>query len=73
VSRILNETLERLGHAPIERMSIQQWLTQWLAGKTEISASTRLGYEQVTREFLAYLGPRGLRRRLDSIGEADML
>lgn len=68
----MNETLERLGHEPLQRISIEQWLNQWLAGKTEISAATRLGYEQVVREFLAYLGPRGVKRRLDAIGEADI-
>jgi integrase len=72
VSRILNETLERLGHKPLERISIEQWLNQWLAGKTEISAATRFGYEQVVREFLTYLGPRGVKRRLDAIAEADI-
>ena len=39
---------------------------------TEISAATRFGYEQVVREFLAYLGPRGVKRRLDAITEADI-
>jgi integrase len=72
VTRILNETLERLGYTTIERLSIEQWLNQWLAGKTEISRATRLGYEQVSREFCAYLGPRGSKRRLDSITETDI-
>jgi hypothetical protein len=72
VTRILNETLERIGQTSIERLSIEQWFNLWLAGKTEISHATRLGYEQVAREFLAYLGPRGDKRRLDSITENDI-
>ena len=72
VTRILNETLERLGAGTIERLSIEQWLNQWLAGKTEISAATRLGYQQVAREFLDYLGAQGSKRRLDSITETDI-
>ena len=43
-----------------------------MAGKTEVSASTKLGYNQVVREFLAYLGPRRRKRRLESITEADI-
>jgi integrase len=72
VARILNETLERLGHERIERISIERWLNEWLAGKTEVSAATKLGYTQVVREFLAYLGPRRSKRRLESITEADI-
>jgi hypothetical protein len=63
VSRILNETLERLGQAPVERLSVEQWLSQWLGGKTEVSTATRIAYEQAAREFLAFLWAEGLQAR----------
>jgi integrase len=72
ITRILNETLERLGHERVERISIEHWLNEWLASKTEVSPATKLGYTQVVREFLAYLGPRRSKRRLESITEADI-
>jgi integrase len=71
LQEIFNETLKRIGQAPIERISIGKWLTEWLAGKTKLGANSRLGYEQAVREFLLYLGPHGANRRLESITEAD--
>jgi integrase family protein with SAM-like domain len=72
VSELFNETLKRLGESPIERISIGDWLSEWLASKEHIARNTRTAYEQVVREFLAYLGPHGANRRLESITEKDI-
>jgi len=72
VTELFNETLKRLGETPIERINVGDWLNDWLASKEHVSRNTRLGYEQVVREFLAYLGPHGATRRLESIGEKDI-
>jgi integrase len=72
LTEIFNETLKRLGETPIERINIGDWLTDWLASKEQVAPNTRAGYEQVVREFLAYLGPHGEKRRIESIGEKDI-
>ena len=72
VTEIVNETLKRVGVLTIERVTIKVWLEDWLASKEQLSAATRLGYEQAVREFLEYLGPRGQARRLEAITEADI-
>jgi hypothetical protein len=33
VTAILNETLTRLGHSPVEIIPVRQWLEKWLEGK----------------------------------------
>ncbi|MGA8654866.1 MAG: hypothetical protein WB586_01860, partial [Chthoniobacterales bacterium] len=55
LKELLDETLKRLGESPIERISIKNWLEEWLAGKEGISERTRENYAQAVREFLAYL------------------
>ena len=72
LTEIFNETLKRLGETPIERIDIGDWLADWLASKEQVARNTRTGYEQVVREFLAYLGPHGEKRRLESISEKDI-
>jgi integrase len=72
LTEIFNETLKRLGETPIERINIGDWLADWLASKEQVAPNTRTGYEQVVREFLAYLGPHGEKRRLESITEKDI-
>lgn len=72
LKELLDETLKRLGESPIERISIKNWLEEWLAGKEGISERTRENYAQAVREFLAYLGPSGINRRLESITERDI-
>jgi site-specific recombinase XerD len=47
-------------------------LDDWLTSKEQVSAATRLAYEQTVREFKAFLGEQGCRRRLESITEADI-
>lgn len=72
VSEIFNETLKRIGAAPLERISIKSWLEDWLKTKQEKSEATRKAYAQAVRDFLAYLGPQGCHRRLESITEVDI-
>jgi hypothetical protein len=57
VQELFNETLKRLEEAPVQRISIGEWLTDWLDGKESVAPNTRDGYEQVVREFLEYLVP----------------
>ncbi len=72
VSEIFSETLKRIGAAPLERISIKNWLEDWLKTKEEKSEATRKAYSQAVRDFLAYLGPQGCYRRLESITEIDI-
>jgi integrase len=72
VSEIFSDTLRRIGAAPLERISIKSWLEDWLATKQEKSDATRKAYSQAVQSFLAYLGPQGFHRRLESITEADI-
>jgi integrase len=72
ITEILNETLKRVGIETIQRINVGDWLDDWLASKEQVSAATRLAYEQTVREFKGYLGELGTRRRLESITEADI-
>lgn len=72
VTELFNETLKRLDETPIQRIAIGDWLTDWLSSKENLADNTRVGYEQVVREFLAYLGQPGANRRLESITEKDI-
>jgi integrase len=73
LAEVLDETLSRLGLAPIKTPSIKSWLEEWLKSKEgQVSASTHLAYEQIVREFLEFLGSAGSLRRLDSIGVTDI-
>jgi len=72
LQELFNETLKRLGEAPIKRISIGEWLTDWLESKESLTPNTCAAYEQVVREFLEYLGEDGARRRLESITEVDI-
>jgi integrase len=72
IGTILNETLTRLGESPIERISVKDWLEDWLASKGKVSARTQVAYKQIVREFLSFLGPQGANRRLESITERDI-
>ena len=72
ITQILNETLTRIGLETVERITVGDWLDDWLAGKEQVSAATRGAYTQMTREFKAYLGLEGVKRRLESINERDI-
>ena len=69
---IFNETLTRLGESPIERISVKEWLQDWLISKNKVSERTKSAYQQTVREFLAFLGPQGSNRRLESITEREI-
>jgi integrase len=73
VGAILEETLLRLGHPAQERVSVEQWLQEWLANKKPMLApASYRAYSQAAALFLAYLGEKGCRRRLESITERDV-
>ncbi len=73
LTEVLNETLRRLGQEPIKTPSVKSWLESCLASKeAQVAPATYSAYEQVTREFLDFLGPAGMLRRLDSVSEADI-
>jgi site-specific recombinase XerC len=72
VSEILNETLKRLGIQAGEYITVSTWLDEWLASKEQVSETTKVSYQQTVREFKVYLGEQGCKRRLESIGEADI-
>jgi site-specific recombinase XerD len=69
---LFNETLTRLGHNPIERVSVKDWFDSWLASKQRIAPTTLSGYKQALAEFLEHLGSSGVHRRLESISERDI-
>src|SRR6516164_3309550 len=72
LKELFDETLKRLGQSPIERISIKDWLEEWLASKEAISERTRENYARTVREFLAYLGLEGSMWRLASTTESDI-
>ncbi len=72
LTELFNETLKRLGETPIERVNVKGWLESWVESKESSAPATRSAYQQAVREFLEYLGPRGVTRRLESITERDI-
>jgi integrase len=72
ITEILNETLKRVGVETIVRINVGDWLDDWLSSKDQVSEATRLAYEQCVREFKAYLGEGGVKRRLETISETDI-
>jgi integrase len=73
LTEVLNETLRRLGYEPIKAPSVKSWLKDWLDSKEDqVAPATYAAYEQVTREFLEFLGPAGMLRRLDAITVSDI-
>jgi integrase len=73
VTEILNETLNRCGIAPIERISVEGWLQGWLeSSRSTVKPSSLIAYSRAVALFLEFLGPDGSRRRLESISEADV-
>jgi integrase len=72
MTKIINDTLERLGQTKIEILSVKQWLDRWL--KTEegaVSENTLKRYTQVIRDFRASLGPKE-HARLTSVTTDDV-
>jgi integrase len=72
LKELFDETLKRLGQSPIERISVKSWLDSWLASKENSAPATLRAYRQAVTAFLAYLGPHGVARRLESITERDV-
>jgi integrase len=72
LTEIFSETRKRLGYEPIDYITVQGWLSDWLASKTEIAATTESAYRYAVEEFLRFLGPGGVNRRLTSITEKDI-
>lgn len=59
VRKVLNETLARIGVAPVESPSVRDWLANWILGKTGVvAASTLAACQQIERDFLTWLGHR---------------
>jgi hypothetical protein len=71
IKELLNDTLRSAGLEQIKSIRLKDWLSDWLASKRNISPSSRLGYEQATREFLEYTGSRQ-NAPLESISERDI-
>jgi integrase len=73
VTEILNETLNRCGIAPVERISVRAWLQGWLeSSERTVKPSSLVAYSQAVALFLEFLGENGARRRLESITERDI-
>jgi integrase len=73
VAEILNETLKRIGASPVERITVGDYLRDWLAVRTsQVSQSTAATYKMALERFLEYLGPSGQKRRLEAITEKDI-
>jgi integrase len=71
IKEIFNETLRRVGLREITVIRMNAWAQDFLSSKRNIGKSTVDSYEQVTREFLQFLG----RRRnapIDSVTEKDI-
>jgi integrase len=57
--KVVNATLKRLGHDPIERPSARKWFKRWLdTEKGAVSEHTLERYEQVVEAFLKSLGSK---------------
>lgn len=70
--KVVNATLKRLGHDPIERPSARKWFDRWLATeKGAVSESTLERYDQIVRSFLESLGSKA-NVRLSAITTDDI-
>jgi integrase len=71
IKELLNDTLRSAGLEEIRTLQLKEWLDQWLEAKRNISPSSRLAYEQATREFVEFMGPRQ-NGPLDAVTERDI-
>jgi integrase len=70
VTKLLNETLLRLGAAAVERPTVEHFLHDWLSTKDQVSPSFLGVYRFAISSFLAYLNnPRKL---LEQVTERDV-
>jgi integrase len=58
ITAFFNDLLDSLGLEPLEVVTVAEFFDTWLASKKSIASSTRTGYEQACREFLAFLAHR---------------
>lgn len=73
LERIVNDTLYRLGHEPVQAPTVREFLETWLVGERgAVAPLTHSRYSQVVRDFLASLGSRA-DSKLTTIREADVL
>lgn len=71
IEEILNQTLRSIGLQEIETTTVRQWFKDWLAGKRSIAKSSRVGYEQGSREFLEFIG-RKAAMPIEAVTEDDI-
>src|SRR5271166_6136722 len=56
--RLISDTLEHATGKKIDDPTVRQWLDRWLASeKSAIAKATFERYQQVSRDFLACIGP----------------
>jgi integrase len=56
ISQVVADVMESLG-TPIERRTIQEHFEGWISTK-QASSGTLVRYQQIVRQFLAFLGPK---------------
>jgi integrase len=71
-AEIINETLRRCGHEPVERVRLGDWLSEWLGSKTSVSPQLAKRYRFACTKFLEVLGTGAERKFLDSVQERDI-
>jgi len=68
---VVNQTLERMGHRPVEIPTVKQWLDRWTTGEEgAVSYRTLERYKQVAKDFLESLGTRS-RIKLNALTTED--
>jgi len=73
IRRIMNDILTRTTGKPTYDPTVRQWLDRWLASeKSAIAKATFERYQQVSRDFLACIGPVA-DRRLEAVTSEDVL
>jgi hypothetical protein len=73
LERIVEDTLYRLGHEPVQAPTVREFLEKWLVGERgAVTERTHLRYSQVVRDFLSTLGYRA-DSKLTAIEESDIV
>src|SRR5260221_3186421 len=72
VTRVINETLVRMGQDPVGRTTVEAWLSDFLEAKTRLVPSVAKKYQRIFDQFLDSLGTKKSNRWLDSINEKDI-
>ena len=71
-AQIINETLQRCGHAPVTRPRLGEWFGEWLETKKNASDQLLKRYQFACRTFLQFLGAGSEGRLLESIHSGDI-